>query len=154
MIMNKRSSEGGPYLNWIIYALGTAVGLASADVLVKLASGKISNSIALLIYGTCTFLVGLGWVLWQRLHHAQQFAHPNGILAAIGVGLAFSAVTGGLYITFGAGAPISLASPFIRLLGLLLASLVGILLLKEPFTWRYAVGMILAIVGVYLIITR
>jgi drug/metabolite transporter (DMT)-like permease len=140
--------------NWMVYAFGTALVLAGADFFVKLASGKISNSLAFLIYGTCTFLAGLGWVMWQRSHHVQQFAQPAGILAALGVGLAFSAVTSGLYITFGAGAPISLASPLIRLGGLLLASLAGILLLGEPLTFRYIAGVLFAVLGIYLIITR
>jgi drug/metabolite transporter (DMT)-like permease len=60
----------------------------------------------------------------------------------------------GLYVTFGAGAPISLASPLIRLTGVLIASLVGIAWLREPLTARYLLGFALVCVGVYLIITR
>jgi transporter family protein len=141
-------------MNWIIYALGTALALGLADLSVKIASGRISNSLALLLYGSCTFLTGLGWVLWQRWHGVQQYAQPIGLLAAIGVGVAFSTVTLGLYVTFGAGAPISLASPLIRLTGVLSASLVGIAWLREPLTARYLLGFALICVGVYLIITR
>jgi len=141
-------------MNWIVYALGTALALGLADLSVKLASGKISNSLALLLYGSCTFLAGLGWVLWQRWHGVQQYAQPTGFLAAVGVGVAFSIVTLGLYVTFGAGAPISLASPLIRLAGVLVASLVGIAWLREPLSARYLLGFALVTLGVYLIITR
>ncbi len=141
-------------VDWIFYAVVTALLLAAADVFVKLAAGKLSNSVALLIYGSCTFLVGLGWVLWQRFQGVPQFAQLPGILAAGAVGLTFAMVTLGLYITFGAGAPISLASPLIRLGGLVLVSLVGLIFFKEPLTWRYVVGMLLAGGGIYLIITR
>lgn len=141
-------------MNWIVYALGTALALGLADLSVKLASGKISNSLALLLYGSCTFLAGLGWVLWQRWHGVQQYAQPTGALAAVGVGVAFSIVTLGLYVTFGAGAPISLASPLIRLAGVLVASLVGIAWLREPLSARYLLGFALVTLGVYLIITR
>ena len=141
-------------MGWIPYALGTALALAVADLFVKLAAGKLSNSVALLLYGSCTFLTGLGWVLWQRARGVPQHAQTSGILAALGVGVAFSAVTLGLYATFGAGAPISVASPFIRLGGLLLASLAGLVLLQEPLSWRYVIGMLLACSGVYLIVTR
>jgi len=139
---------------WIFYAAITAITLAGADFFVKLAAGKLSNSVAVFIYGTCTFLFGLGWVLWQRFQGVPQYAQPAGVLAAVGVGLAFSFVTVGLYTTFAAGAPISLASPFIRVVGLLLASLIGLTLLGEPFSWRYAIGMLMAMGGVYLIVTR
>ena len=141
-------------MGWILYALGTALALAAADFFVKLAAGKLSNSVALLLYGSCTFLTGLGWVLWQRARGVPQYAQTSGILAALGVGVAFSAVTLGLYATFGAGAPISVASPVIRLGGLLLASLAGLVLLQEPLSWRYVIGLLLACSGVYLIVTR
>ena len=139
---------------WIYYAAGTAVFLATADVFVKLAAGKLSNSVALLLYGCTTFLVALSWVIWERSQGIAQFAQPLGILFGVGVGIAFTFVTLGLYTTFAAGAPISLASPFIRLSGLLLASLMGLLILGEPFNWRYVLGVLLACSGIYLIITR
>ena len=141
-------------MGWIPYALGTALALAVADLFVKLAAGRLSNSVALLLYGSCTFLTGLSWVLWQRACGIPQYAQTSGILAALGVGVAFSLVTLGLYATFGAGAPISVASPFIRLGGLLLASLAGLVLLREPLSWRYVIGLLLACSGVYLIVTR
>ena len=141
-------------MTWIPYALGTAVALAAADFSIKIASGKLSNSLGLLFYGSCTFLAGMIWVLLDKTRGADLYAQPAGILAAAGVGVDFCAVTIGLYITFGAGAPISLASPIVRLGGLLIASIAGILLLHEPLTIRYIIGMALAFSGVALIITR
>lgn len=141
-------------MNWIIYAIVAAIGLAAADVCLKLAGGRISTGLGLLIYGSCTFSMGLGWFLWERfsglVHHAQTPA----ILASVGVGVSFCLVTAALYATFGAGAPISLASPFIRLGGLLVASIAGLALWGEPLTLRYTMGMLLACGGVCLIITR
>jgi drug/metabolite transporter (DMT)-like permease len=140
--------------NWLPYAVATAFALAAADLLVKTAAGKLSNSVALLLYGICTFLVGLSWVLWQRAHGVPQFVQRAGVPAALGVGIVFSFVTLGLYATFGAGAPISVASPAIRLGGLVLVSLIGLTFLGEPFTWRYVIGLLMACGGIYLIITR
>lgn len=141
-------------MKWIPFAFGAMAAVASADFFIKLAAGKLSNSVAMLIYGTCTFLFGLGWVTWQRTTGVPQFVQLPGVLAALGVGLAFSGATLFIYLTFGAGAPISLASPAIRLGALLLASLIGLTLFQEPLTWRYVVGMVLAVSGIYLIITR
>ncbi len=139
---------------WVYFALGTAIALATADLCVKLASGKLSNSIALLLTGACIFLAGTVWVLWERAQGMPQFAEPRGVLAAAGAGISFSLVTLGLYATFGTGAAISVVSPSIRLGGLLLASFAGLLFLREPLTLKYAIGMLLAGVGVCLIITR
>lgn len=41
-------------MNWITFALFSAGALAAADICVKLAAGKLSNSLGLLIYGSCT----------------------------------------------------------------------------------------------------
>ena len=141
-------------MGWILYAFIAAVALAAADAFIKVAAGKVSNSLGLLIYGSCTFSMGLGCVLWQRIHSVPQHAQASGVLAAFGVGIAFCLVTAALYATFGSGAPISLASPFIRLGGLLLASLVGFFFFREPVSWRYAIGMVLACSGVYLLVTK
>jgi drug/metabolite transporter (DMT)-like permease len=141
-------------MNWISYAIGAAVALAAADFFIKLAAGKLSNSLGLLIYGSCTFMTGLSWVFLDRIRGIGLHAQTVGVLSATGVGVSFSLVTICLYLTFGAGAPVSLGAPLIRLGGLIIVSLAGLIIFHEPLTWRYAIGMILAISGVYLIITR
>ena len=72
----------------------------------------------------------------------------------LGVGVAFSAVTVGLYGAFRGGAPLSVTSPLVRLAGLIVASLCGVLIWNEPLTPRYVLGLCLAVVGVYFIVTR
>ena len=146
-------SESG-HMGWVHYALLTALALAVADLLVKLAAGRLSNSVAMLLYGCCTFLTGVVWVVWQWARGEPQYAQTPGVLAALGVGFAFSGVTVGLYATFGAGAPVSVGSPVIRLGGIVLASLAGLTLLQETLTVRYVIGMLLACGGLYLIVTR
>jgi len=141
-------------MSWILYASATAVALALADILIKLGAGRISNSLAVLLYGSCTFLTGLIWVLLERIRGIPQYAQTSGALAAVGVGVCFSLVTIGLYTTFQTGAPISLVSPYVRLGGLLLASIAGFTLFHELFTWRYAIGMLLVWIGLYLLVTR
>ena len=141
-------------MSWLVFATIAGVALAAADFFVKLAAGKLSSSLGLLLYGSCTFLTGLLWVLGERIRGVPQHIQWAGALAALGVGVSFSAVTVGLYATFSAGAPISIASPFIRLGGLVLASVAGLLIFREPLTARYVLGMIVAGIGVYLIVTR
>jgi len=104
-------------MNWISYAIGAAVALAAADFFIKIAAGKLSNSLGLLIYGSCTFIAGLSWVLLDKIRGVGLHAQTVGVVSATGVGVSFSLVTICLYLTFGAGAPISLGAPFIRLGG-------------------------------------
>jgi uncharacterized membrane protein len=140
-------------MRWIPYALACSVFLASADFLLKLASNKISTSLGVLVYGTITFVIGLVWVGYLKLTKQPLFMTQQGLLYSIGVGIAFGTVTILLYLTF-ARVNVSLGSPTIRVMSILFASLFGILLLHEPFTWRYLIGLILTVCGVTLIVFR
>lgn len=141
-------------VNWVIYTLGAALALAVADVLVKLAAGRIPNSLALLLYGTVPFLVGVVWTVVDRAKGTEFAVHPPAVAFGIGVGITYTLVTVCLYLAFQAGAPISIASPVVRLGGLIVASAVGVLLWKEPLSGRYLAGLALAGAGLYLMMTR
>lgn len=138
---------------WLPYALLCSFFLATADFFVKLASNKISASMGMFIYGATTFAFGFAWVSILKIRGQQVLITQTGVLYAIAVGLAFSAVTALLYVTF-AQVSVSLGSPTIRLMGIVIASLFGILILREPFTWRYALGVVLTIAGIALIVLR
>ena len=138
---------------WLPYALVCSFFLATADFFVKLASSKISASMGMFIYGATTFAFGFAWVSTLKIRGQPVLITQTGVLYAIAVGLAFSAVTALLYVTF-AHVSVSLGSPTIRLMGIVIASLFGILILHEPFTWRYALGVVLTITGIALIVLR
>jgi len=140
-------------MRWIAYALLCSIFLASADFFVKLASNKISPSMGMLVYGATTFTVGLTWVGYMKLTKQPLLITQQGLLYSLAVGIAFSIVTLLLYLTF-ARISVSVGSPTIRVTGILLASMLGILLLHEPFTWRYLIGLILTIAGVGLVVFR
>jgi len=140
-------------MRWLPYALLCSVFLASADFFVKLASNKISSSMGMFVYGATTFTVGLTWVGYLKLTKQPLLITQQGFLYSLAVGVAFSAVTLLLYVTF-ARVNVSIGSPTIRVTGILIASMLGILLLHEPFTWRYLIGLILTVAGVALIVFR
>ena len=140
-------------MRWILYALLCSIFLASADFFVKLASNKISSSMGMLVYGATTFTVGLTWVGYLKVTKQPLLITQQGLLYSLAVGIAFSVVTLLLYLTF-ARISVSIGSPTIRVMGILIASMFGILLLHEPFTWRYLLGLILTVAGVALIVFR
>jgi len=140
-------------MRWIPFALVCSVFLATADFFIKLASNKISASMGMFVYGATTFTVGLIWVSYLKLTNQTLLITRPGLLYSIAVGLAFSAVTILLYLTF-ARVSVSLGSPTIRILGIVIASLLGILILREPFTWRYMLGLVFTIGGIALIVFR
>ena len=138
---------------WLPYALLCSVFLASADFFLKLASNKISASMGMFVYGVTTFVVGTIWVGYMKITKQPLLITQQGLLYSLAVGVAFSTVTILLYLTF-ARVSVSLGSPTIRVMSILIASMFGILLLHEPFTWRYLFGLILTVAGVTLIVVR
>lgn len=141
-------------MSWMLYATIAAAALAAADVFVKAAAGRLPNSLATLCYGSVAFCVGLTWYAVDRLRGNTEPVSTAGVIYALGVGAAFSAVTAALYGAFRAGAPLSVTSPLVRLAGLVVASACGVWLWNEPVTPRYVAGLCLATAGVYLIVTR
>ena len=117
-------------MRWIPYALLCSIFLASADFFVKLASNKISSSMGMLVYGATTFTVGLTWVGYVKLTKQPLLITQQGLLYSLAVGIAFSVVTLLLYLTF-ARISVSVGSPTIRVTGILLASMLGILLVTR-----------------------
>ena len=141
-------------MSWMMYAVGAALALAAADVLVKAAAGRLPNSLGMLLYGSIPFAAGLIWWLMDRRNVEASAITTKGVVFATGVGVMFATVTFCMYAAFRAGAPISLASPVIRLGGLLVASVAGVVLWKEPLTLRYAMGLMLVFVGIFLMLKR
>ena len=105
------------------------------------------------VYGATTFSIGLIWVSYLKITGQSLLITQSGLLYAIAAGVAFGCVTILLYLTF-AHISVSIGSPTIRVMGIVIASLLGILLLHEPITWRYILGVILTIAGVVLIVLR
>jgi uncharacterized membrane protein len=140
-------------MRWLPYALACSLFLAGADFFIKLASNKISACMGMLVNSATMFIVGLIWVGYLKITNQSLVITQPGLLYTIAAGVAFSGVTILLFITF-AHVNVSLGSPTIRIMGLVIVSLLGILLLQEPFTWRYALGLIMSIAGVVLIVFR
>jgi len=137
-----------------LYALGAVVCLASADFFLKLSSTRISGSVGTLIYAITAIAPAAVWVAWMKYRDEPLQVTNEGILASMAVGISFSLVVAFMSLVFGSGGNLSVAAPTIRLSALVLASVLGILVLREPFSFRYAFGVVLTFVGIYFIITR
>ncbi|VEN73770.1 conserved membrane hypothetical protein [Candidatus Desulfarcum epimagneticum] len=141
-------------MNWLFFAFLSAISLALADFCMKLASNRISPSLAVLVYGATTFLVSLAWTGADFLKKEAFFVTAKGFLYALVVGLAFSGVTAFTYIAFAKGAKVSVAAPLIRLAGVIMAGAAGIMFLKESFSALYLLGALMVVAGVVLMVTR
>ena len=138
----------------IAYTLGCALSLASADFFLKLSAGRISRSAGTLVYAATATLAAAGWVVSTRLKGVPLALTPTGVITCALVGVSFMMVVAFLSGLFAAGANLSVAVPVARLTGIVIAAVLGIVVLGEPFTWRLGLGALLTLAGVYFIVTR
>jgi uncharacterized membrane protein len=127
--------------------------LGFADFALKRASGRISPSLGTLIYAVATVLPPLLWTAWARAHQPLLVTR-DGVLWSIVTGLAFGAFAGLLFFLFSQGVNLSFGTPIIRLGGIAFAALLGIIVLREPFTVRSLIGFLLAATGIAVIASR
>lgn len=141
-------------ISTLLYALGAVICLACADFFLKLSSDRISNNLGTLIYAITAIAIPTIWVAWSKISNESFQVTREGALASMLVGIFFSLVVVFISKTFASGGNLSIAAPTIRLSALMLASFLGILILGEAFTWRWALGVLLTFAGIYFIITR
>jgi hypothetical protein len=67
-------------MSWMLYAAVAAGALAAADVLVKMAAGKVPNSLGMLIYGAAAFGIGLVWFVVDRAGGAGERPSTAGMV--------------------------------------------------------------------------
>jgi uncharacterized membrane protein len=138
----------------LLFAIGGAVSVALADFFLKLSTGRIGSNLVTLIYALTATLIPTAWVLWDNFHGVPLLFTREGALLGVLVGIAFSLAVVFFSLTFATGASLSIATPAIRIVAIVLASALGVLVLRENFTLRYALGVVLAGAGIYLIVTR
>jgi len=69
-------------------------------------------------------------------------------------GIAFGVFTGIMFLLFSMGVNLSVGTPVVRMGGIAVAALLGILVFREGWNWQYIIGFALAAVGIFLIATR
>ncbi len=137
-----------------LYAFLTVICLALADFFLKLSSSRVSTNVSTLIYAMTAVVPPALWVAWAKLNNIEMTVTREGIITSMLTGVFFSLVVVFLSLTFQSGGNLSVASPVIRLSALVLASFLGILILGEVVSWRWAFGVLLTFAGIYFIVTR
>jgi len=140
-------------MTWLIYALVTAFLYAVFDVFVRLSSDKISpitgavwmNTVAAL---TVSIFFIYNYIIGTKLLEVKQHGWLFARLAGISVGL----LSMTFIRVFAEGANVALGITVVRAVGIVIATLIGVLILKEDITLRTAFGILLSVVGVYMVI--
>jgi len=125
------------------------------DFFLKRLAGKINDYFAIVIINILALAPALLVYLWLKFAGKEIYASREGfvfsILAGVSVGLA--SLTFIKVFSVG-GAGLSLGSPVVRVGMVLGAFLIGVFILKESVSAKQILGLILSVIGVYLLMFK
>ncbi|EKE14668.1 MAG: hypothetical protein ACD_12C00352G0004 [uncultured bacterium] len=135
-------------MSWIIYALGAISAVAISDLFRKLGSNLKDPFLSNLFFqlGSVTMAITLYLLFSRRVEKNYQ-----GIIYAVIGGLLVSVFTTLSFKALAVGPGVSTVIPFIRVGGVILVAILGILIFKDKLTLNLVSGIILAMIGVYFI---
>jgi uncharacterized membrane protein len=135
-------------VSWIIYAIGAIFSLGIADFFRKLGSSIKDPFVSNLLFQSAAFATGL--ILFFMFSKKFE-ADPKGMMFALIGGVFISIFTAFSFKALATGPGVSTVLPVMRIGGVMLVALLGIVLLREKLTWNIAAGITLASAGVYLL---
>lgn len=136
----------------VLFLAGMAT-LGFADFSIRQTAGKISPSLGTLVYAAVAFIPPLAWTLWTRTQEPLTVTR-DGVVWSMITGIAFGVFTGLLFLLFSQGVNLSIGSPVVRMGGIAVAALFGVIFFREGWNLQYLVGVALAAAGIFLIATR
>ncbi|MDA1316958.1 MAG: EamA family transporter [bacterium] len=133
-------------MSWIIYALIGIVVVAASDIFRKLASNLHDPFFTALIFqiGSIVTTVILYLLFSRKIESntpAIGYAFAGGVLIAIFTLFSFKALS--------TGPGVSTVIPILRVGGIALVVIFGIVLLREKMTLMSMIGLILSLAGIY-----
>jgi drug/metabolite transporter (DMT)-like permease len=137
----------------LLLFIASMATLGFADFATKQASGRITPALGTLIYAASAMIPALAWTLWARAHAPLELTRA-GVFWAVATGIAFGVFAGLLFFLFSHGVNLSLGIPVIRLGGIACASVLAIIVLREPVNFQVLTGFALAALGILLIAMR
>lgn len=137
-------------MNWVIYAL-VAIGLMGvSDLFRKLASGLKDPIFANFIFQIAAFFIStLMFIATRRVVN-----DPKGIVYALIGGILIALFTTFSFKALSTGPGVSVVMPVLRIGGVVLVAILGVIILKEKLTLQTMFGLIFSAVGIYLLFSN
>lgn len=138
-------------MSWIIYAIGAILATGFSDFFRKLGSNLNDPFFSNLVFqiGTFSTAVILYLVFSRRVEN-----QPKDIFYAVIGGVLISIFTTFSFKALSIGPGVSTVMPVLRIGGVVLIFILGIIILKEKLTLQTFLGLLFSIIGVYLLFTN
>jgi bacterial/archaeal transporter family protein len=136
---------------WFWYAIAAAVLYGLHQVFTKLAADRIGDGVGGFIVEITAALIIAVYLIYLRFFSEWKQPLTNeGVFYSVLTGICVGAGTVTFFLLFQKGGPLS-AVPMVLAGGAALMALVGIIFLKEPATLIRLSGIILSLLGLFLL---
>jgi transporter family protein len=137
--------------NWIVYAVVAAVLYGAHQVFTRLAADRIGDGVGGFVVEATATLTILAYLLVLRWSgNWQQPVTTAGVGYSVLTGICVGAGTVAFFLLFQRGGPLS-AVPAILAGGAAIMAVSGVLFFHEGLSWQRALGIVLAITGLFLL---
>ena len=137
-------------MNWIVYALIAIGFMGISDLFRKLASNLQDSIFSNLMFQTGAMSIALILFLFSR----KVINHPKDIIFALIGGGLISLFTTLSFKTLAIGPGVSVVMPTLRIGGVTLVALLGLIILKEKLSLQTIFGLIFSFIGIYLLFSN
>lgn len=136
---------------WFWYAIAAAVLYGLHQVFTKLASERIGDGVGgFVVELTAALIIALYLVYLKFFSEWKQPVTTRGVFYSVLTGLCVGVGTVAFFLLFQKGGPLS-AVPMVLAGGAALMAVVGILFFKEPATLIRVSGIVLSLLGLFLL---
>jgi transporter family protein len=136
---------------WFWYAIAAAVLYGLHQVFTKLAADRIGDGLGgFVVEITAALIIAFYLVYLRFFSEWKQAVSSEGVFYSVLTGICVGAGTVMFFLLFQKGGPLS-AVPMVLAGGAALMAIVGILFLKEPATMVRVSGIVLSLLGLFLL---
>jgi len=136
---------------WFWYAIAAAVLYGLHQVFTKLAADRIGDGLGgFVVEITAALIIAFYLVYLRFFSEWKQPVSNEGVFYSVLTGICVGAGTVMFFLLFQKGGPLS-AVPMVLAGGAALMAIVGILFLKEPATITRVSGILLSLLGLFLL---
>jgi len=136
---------------WFWYAIAAAVLYGLHQVFTKLAADRIGDGLGgFVVEITAALIIAFYLVYLRFFSEWKQPVSSEGVFYSVLTGICVGAGTVMFFLLFQKGGPLS-AVPMVLAGGAALMAIVGILFLKEPATMVRVSGILLSLLGLFLL---
>lgn len=138
-------------MQWIFYALFAALSFGFYNFFAKLSSDKFSPTVGLLILTATSFSVALVATVFLKIFGKPIIFTRDSLALPMLAGLATGLAEIFYFITFSKGAPLGIGTTLVIGGTMIVATILGFIVLKEPLSIEKIAGFLLVIGGMVLL---